>query len=241
MRPADRRLTVRPDRFGSVDLIYGAGRLDRRVEDVEDLLREWRVREADWGELYLEFEPATPPDILLVEDLAVTMLINSRVAGQAAAAVLRHGSSLDLASMPDKPLEETTADERQRLSELIRTMTSWPWVGASLATKTLHKKRPRLVPVLDNQAIFGAYMNPRWPEQRSSMETIKSPVRIHEALDWIAYDLTRSENAESWSALAELAPTRSRIELFDCVWWINFRRLEPVPSPAPTRASSSAE
>lgn len=119
-------------------LTYGAGQLDRRVEGVEDLLREWRVREADWGELYLEFEPSTPPYTLLVEDLAVTMLINSRVAGQAAAAVLRHGSSLDLASMPDKPLEETTTDERQRLSELIGTMTSWPWVGASLATKTLH-------------------------------------------------------------------------------------------------------
>jgi len=221
-----------------VDLIYGAGRLDRRVEGAEDLLREWRVREAEWGELYLEFEPATPPDVLLVEDLAVTMLINSRVAGQAAAAMLRHGASLDLASMPDRPLDETTAGERQQLSELIGTMTSWPWVRASLATKTLHKKRPRLIPVLDNQAIFGAYMNPHWPEQRSSMDTIKSPARIHEALDWIAYDLTRSENADSWSKLAELAPGRSRIELFDCVWWIYFRRLEPVLTPAPSAAAS---
>jgi hypothetical protein len=26
------------------------------------------VREADWGELYLAFEPSTPPDVLLVED-----------------------------------------------------------------------------------------------------------------------------------------------------------------------------
>ena len=42
-----------------MDLIYGAGKLDRRVEGVEDLLREWRVREADWGQLYLEFTPAT--------------------------------------------------------------------------------------------------------------------------------------------------------------------------------------
>lgn len=215
-----------------MELIYGAGKLDRRVEGAEELLREWRVRETDWGELYLEFEPSTPGDVLLVEDLAVTMLINSRVAGQAAAAVLRNGPSLDLASMPDKPLEETTADERQRLAELIGTMTGWPWVGASLATKTLHKKRPHLIPVLDNQAIFGAYMNPRWPEQRSSMETIKATPRIREALDWIAYDLARPENVESWSTLAEIAPHRSRIELFDCVWWIYFRRLEPVQAPA---------
>jgi hypothetical protein len=42
--------------FTFVDLIYGAAKLDRRVEAVEDLLREWRVREADWGQLYLEFK-----------------------------------------------------------------------------------------------------------------------------------------------------------------------------------------
>jgi Family of unknown function (DUF6308) len=223
-----------------VNLIYGAGRLDRRVEAVEELLQEWRVREADWGQLYLEFKPATPPDVLLVEDLAVTMLINSRVAGQAAASVLRNGSSLDLGALPDKPLEETTADERHRVADLIGTMTSWPWVGASLATKTLHKKRPRLIPVLDNQAIFGAYMNPRWPAERSLMDTIKSTARIREALEWIAHDLTRAENAETWLALHEIETERTRIELFDCVWWIYFRRLEPVPStmPAPTPASA---
>ncbi|MBA3366257.1 MAG: hypothetical protein H0U03_10815 [Actinobacteria bacterium] len=160
-----------------MDLIYGAGKLDRRVQAVEDLLREWRVREADWGQLYLEFKPATPPDVLVVEDLAVTMLINSRVAGQAAAAVLANGSSVDLSALPDKPLEETTSDERRQLADMIGTMTSWPWVGASLATKTLHKKRPHLVPVLDNQAIFGAYMNSRWPAERSLMDTIKSTAR----------------------------------------------------------------
>lgn len=222
-----------------VDLIYGAGKLDRCVEAVEDLLREWRVREADWGQLYLEFKPATPPDVLLVEDLAATMLINSRVAGQAAAAVLRNGSSLDLAAFPDKPLEETTAGERSRLADMIGTMTSWPWIGASLATKTLHKKRPHLIPVLDNQAIFGAYMNPRWPGERSSMDTIKSTARIREALEWVACDLTRGENAETWLSLGEMEPERTRIELFDCVWWIYFRRLEPVPSTMPAASAGS--
>jgi len=214
-----------------MDLIYGAGKLDRRVEDVEDLLREWRDGEADWGQLYLEFKPATPPDVLLVEDLAATMLINSRVAGQAATAVYRNGGSLDLASCPDKPLEDTTREERQRLAGLIGTMTSWPWVGASLATKTLHKKRPNLIPILDNQAIFGAYMNPAWPEQRSLAETIKATARINEALDWIHHDLTRPENSESWAALAQQEPERTRIEIFDCAWWMHFRRLEPVAAP----------
>jgi hypothetical protein len=83
-------------------------------------------------------------------------------------------------------------------------------------------------------------MNPRWPSQRSLMDTIKSTARIRDALEWIAHDLTRVENAETWLALHEIEPERTRIELFDCVWWIHFRRLEPVPSamPAPTPASA---
>lgn len=221
-----------------MDLIYGAGKINRLVTDIEQLVQEWRVREADWGQLYLEFEPATLPDRLVVEDLAATMFVNSRVAGQAAAAVHRNAHKLDLRAFPDRPLDQTTPEERDQLAELIGTMTSWPWIGASLATKTLHKKRPQLIPVLDNQAIFGAYMNPRWPEQRSSAETIKATARIREALDWIAVDLTHPENLATWTALHELEPRRSRIELFDMIWWIYFRRVEPVPQPGATSMRS---
>jgi len=213
-----------------VELIFGAGKIDRRVPEVEGLLREWREKERDWGQLYLEYDPVTPRDRLLVEDLAVTMLINSRVAARAATSVYRNGATVDLASLPDKALEETTDEERQLVANVIGTMTSWPWIGASLATKTLHKKRPALIPVLDNQAIFGAYMNPLWPGRRSLTDTIKAMPRIKEALDWIAEDITRPENASVWTRLEAIEPTRSRIELFDMTWWMYFRQVEPVAS-----------
>jgi hypothetical protein len=100
-----------------------------------------------------------------------------------------------------------------------------------LATKTLHKKRPGLIPILDNQAIFGAYMNPLWPGKRSLMDTIKAVPRIKEALDWIAADMTRFENASVWPQLHAIEPERSRIELFDMVWWMYFRQVEPVVVP----------
>jgi hypothetical protein len=212
----------------AMDLIYGAGKLDRRVRDVETLLNAWLEGEKDWGQLYLEYEPLTPRDRLYVEDLAVTMLINSRVAGQAAISVCRNADTVHLASLPEKALGETTEAERELIATVVGTMTSWPWVGASLATKTLHKKRPALVPVLDNQAIFGAYMNPLWPEKPALAETIKAPARIKEALDWIATDLARTENAATWTALEQLQPTRTRIELFDMIWWGYFREVEPV-------------
>jgi hypothetical protein len=206
----------------SIELIFGAGKLDRHVPDVEGLLLDWREKERDFGQLYLEHEPATSRDRVLVEDLAVTMLINSRVDARQAMGVFRNGTTLDLGVLPDKALGETTDGERQVVAEFVGAMTTWPGFGASAATKTLHKKRPALIPVLDNLAIFGAYMNPRWPEKPALTDTIKAVARIKEALDWIAVDVTRPENEPVWERLQEIEPARSRIELFDMVWWMYF-------------------
>ena len=85
-----------------MELVFGAEKIERTVADVEQLVRDWRDKERDWGQLYLEYEPITPNDRLFVEDLAVTMLINSRVAAQAATSVCRNAGTLDLASLPDK-------------------------------------------------------------------------------------------------------------------------------------------
>jgi Family of unknown function (DUF6308) len=205
-----------------MELIFGAGEIDRRVPDVEELLRDWREKEKDFGQLYLEHEPITSPDRVFVEDLAVTMLMNSRVDARQAMGVFRNRATFDLSILPDKALGETTDGQRQVVAGLIGAMTSWPGIGASVATKTLHKKRPALIPVLDNMAIFGAYMYPMWPEKRALADTVKAVPRIKEALDWIAVDVTRSENEAVWERLQEIEPTRSRIELFDMVWWMHF-------------------
>jgi uncharacterized protein DUF6308 len=208
-----------------MELMLGAGKIDRRVVDVEGLLGDWREKEKDFGQLYLEHEPVTSSDRVFVEDLAVTMLINSRVDARQAMGVSRNGATLDLSGLPNKALGQTTDGERQVIAELIGVMTRWPGVGASVATKTLHKKRPALIPVLDNMAIFGAYMYPLWPEKGALAETIKAVPRIREALDWIAVDVTRPENESVWMRLEEIEPERSRIELFDMVWWMHFSPL----------------
>lgn len=150
------------------------------------------------------------------------MLMNSRVAARAATSVCRNGATLDLGSLPDKALEETTDEEREAVAELIGRAASWPGFGASVASKTLHKKRPALIPVLDNMAIFGAYMNPLWPRKPALADTVKTVPRIKEALDWIAADVTRVENEPVLERLQEVEPERSRIELFDMVWWMYF-------------------
>jgi hypothetical protein len=211
-----------------VRLIVGAGKLDRDVDRADELLVSYR---SDDGLRYLDFQPVTPPDRLLPEDLAVTILINSRVGPAAFKSVQDNAHTLDLALLPDKPLEQTSERERQAVAEVTGSLAKWPGFAASIATKVLHKKRFRLIPILDNQAIFGAYMNPRWPEQRSSTESIYAVARIREALDWIYLDLARPENASTWTQLEKIEPRRSRIELFDMVWWMYFRKVEPVTPP----------
>jgi hypothetical protein len=47
-----------------VELTFGAGKIDRRVPEGDSLLRDWREKEKDFGQLYLEHEPVTPPDRL---------------------------------------------------------------------------------------------------------------------------------------------------------------------------------
>lgn len=63
-----------------MSLIYGTARLPRVVEDSEAFLLAYRD---DTGADYLYFEPVTPVDVLYPEDLAVTILVDSRVGPRA--------------------------------------------------------------------------------------------------------------------------------------------------------------
>ena len=146
-------------------LTFGAGHIDRVVYDADELLRQFRT---DTGCDYLDYQPVTPGDKVVLEDLAVTLLVNSQAASRAVRSLRDFGATIDLHKLADKPLEQTTTQERYSLASQIAHIATWPGFGASLATKVLHKKRPDLIPILDNQAIFGAYMSATWPATPAS-------------------------------------------------------------------------
>ncbi len=209
----------------TVRLVLGGGECDRVIENADHLLRQYRD---DTGCYYLDHQPVTPLGQVVPEDLAVTLLVNSQAGWRAFRSLQLHAASLDLSHLPQRPLEQTTIDERTQVKEVIVAMAQWPGFAASVATKVLHKKRPDLIPVLDNQAIFGAYMDHRWPARPAQTESIKDGERILRALNSIAFDLNRMENRQSWHALQEIEPARTRIQLFDSVWWMYFRSTQPV-------------
>jgi hypothetical protein len=205
--------------------LLGGAVVDRLLPSPARFLAAYRE---DEGTRYLNQVPITPADRLLPEDLAVTLLINSQVGYRAYKSVQDLGPALDFSVLPAVTLQDATAAEREAVAGFIAEVAHWSGFATSVATKVLHKKRPGLIPLLDNQAIFGAYMNPKWPTSRSFADSVWDVKLIREALDRIAFDLTRPENMKVWPALGALEPVRSRIELFDMIWWVYFRSLEPV-------------
>jgi hypothetical protein len=209
----------------TISMTVGAGRIDRVIPDAVELLRQYRK---DTGCYYLDYQPITAPDKIVPEDIAVTLLINSQVGWRAFHSLQEHGKPIDLSCLPEKPLEETSPEERRQISAVIATLAQLPGFAASGAKMAHKKKRPDLIPILDNQAIFGAYMNPDWPQKPALSDSIKSQDWICNALDWIAFDLTRPENTNVWGSLLTIEPSRTRIQLFDSIWWMYFRNIQPV-------------
>ncbi|MDP9282010.1 MAG: DUF6308 family protein [Chloroflexota bacterium] len=216
----------------AVTLIYGPAQTQRKVERADALLARFAEADDGRGALYYDL-PVVRSDRVDANDLGVTLLMNSRADGRAFQTLVREAGVIDLSGLPTVTLEQTSADERGRVADLIAQMAGWRAFGASLATKLLHKKRPALIPILDNQAVFGAYMNARWPLDRSRTETIKDRDTIRKALDWIANDLASDANSEAWRKLAVARAAWTRVEIWDAVWWAYFRENEPARPAGP--------
>jgi len=211
------------------------------LDDPLDCLKEFldnteRGAERYAGLIYYGYEPRTPRDVFLAEDVAISLTLNSRASGRAVASVVQYGHTIDPRTLPEKALEETSGPERAQVAELLATVCTWPHIRASTATKILHKKRPALIPVLDNLAIFGAYMKRDWPEVGPSADSIGDKANILQALNSIFADVVRPENTDTWQELQRMDKNRTRIEIFDMVWWIHFKRTEKQRREAAKKA-----
>lgn len=109
-----------------MELVFGAGLHDRVVDQVEDRLAAYRK---DVGISYLDYKPSTPSDHLYPEDLAVTILISSRVGPAAFKSVEAPGASLKFADLPHVTLEDSSDEQRGLVADFITPIPvrhSWP-------------------------------------------------------------------------------------------------------------------
>jgi hypothetical protein len=114
-------------------ITLGGGRLDRQIDEAEGFLAAYR---SDDGLRYLDYQPVSYPDVLVPDDLAVTILINSRVGPAAFKSAQDHGHELALSKLPPTSLEETGDAERQAVAEVVAQMASWPGFAASVAPRS---------------------------------------------------------------------------------------------------------
>jgi hypothetical protein len=140
------------------------GEMCYRLENPADLVRRFieDPAEANSGLLYYTHASQTNPDELCPEDAAIPLLLNAAWHLGPAKTIVRSLMQLQatvcIGMLPNVPFQDTTAEIRDKLASLIHLVSSYPGIKAAVATKILHKKRPNLIPVLDNQSIFGAYM-----------------------------------------------------------------------------------
>src|SRR5438045_709101 len=83
---------------------------DRTILDPVGLLRDLRSDKAlgYTGYLYYDHQPATSGDSLVIEDLGVTVLLNSRAGWRAGKSLVERAGTLDLTSIENVPLEDAT-------------------------------------------------------------------------------------------------------------------------------------
>lgn len=84
----------------------------------------------DIGYFYLDYQPITPPDQVVPEDLAVTLLVNSQAGCKAFHSLMVHGKTIDLAQLPDKSLENTSPEEIEKVAALIAQVAQLPGFAA---------------------------------------------------------------------------------------------------------------
>jgi len=198
----------------------------KHTEPIEIVNAEKEIRyflENDEGKVYYDYKPVTPSDYLYPEDLSITLVLNSMANKNTILSAIKNYKSLKLNALTNKKLVDTNDKDREEIANFIYSITKWPYFSASMVTKVLHKKKPHLIPIMDNQSIFGAYMNPHWPKDKARSDSVNDRETILETINCIYSDITSEVNLEAFQKLNNLFPQYTIIEIFDMIWWVYFK------------------
>lgn len=158
------------------------------------------------------------------EAFTLSALIVGGHVGRRARSFHESVASLDLGHVPGTPLADTTETEREALAAAIATVGQWDGFAASSASKLLHPARPRSIPVLDREAIGGAYARAHWTGGKASSRSILY-AELPAVLNVFHGDLTSQGNEASWAVLERHTNRQfTRLQLLDMVWWVHYRR-----------------
>lgn len=174
------------------------------------------------GPTYYRYVPVTPADELSLEDLALCVLLEGRPSSRAARRLAELSAvDRDLSDVPSVELHLTTDEERGLIVEAIMRIVRLDGFASSLSTKLLHKKRPRTIPVLDNQAIYATMLSTTWHGASGLPRgsSVRARSKIANGLDQVYRVVADERNAPTFKALENAYSDLSRIQILDKVWW----------------------
>ena len=201
--------------------------------------------------MYLD--TASGPDAVSIADVGTSLLMNARADSASARTVCSHGQAMGagLAVIPHGvSLEDESAPSHfDAICDLIALMTSIgrdraPYkadplptgIGISIATKIAHRKRPALIPIFDNDAIFTLFL--REPQAQNAVGEASRPF-VMRGLDAIRNALIDPQSELAWAEIARVEPRWTRLECFDAVWWVHSeparRKLRQAREKRPVR------
>jgi len=174
------------------------------------------------GPSYYRYVPVTPADELSLEDLALCVLLEGQPSSGAARELAELAAAdRDLSGVPTTELHLTSDVERGRIIDTVMRVVQLKGFASSLATKLLHKKRPRTIPILDNEAIYGTMLSGTWRagDRPTRGGSVTARSRIEEALGRIFEVVADEQNAATFRALEAEHSGLSRIQILDKAWW----------------------
>jgi hypothetical protein len=136
-----------------------------------------------------------------------------------------------LDALPGYALEDSDDGDRRAVCDFICTVIAW------LARRLRRHEGPpqeatALIPILDNEAIFGAYKSPNLagPASLDAQRLLPEPDPRGARLDLVRPHPS-GEPRRVAGAGTGAHPARTRIGLFDMAWWMHFRSVQPVLWP----------
>ena len=192
---------------------------DIRVVDPSSLIDWYHSGAVKQGPMYYCTWPVEKPHLIEFGDLAWRVLLAGRPSPISAESLLER-APIDIKEVPTAPLHELDEGQQERVIDVIVEIASLRGFRSALASKILHPKRRASVPVLDNQAIYGALTDPHWrPGKAPRNSGTRRRTAIAEALHSVCAAVARNENVVGWGKLEAQYPGLERIELFDMCWW----------------------
>lgn len=187
----------------------------------------WYRCEVAFGPMYYD-TPAPRADVLDASDLAFGTLLGAwggRLMRRIEAfKTAGNSSQLEIDDVPNSPLQRCSEDQLRAIADgLFDRAAAWDGFGVSTVSKVVHRRRRDTVPILDRQAISGAYMSTSWTPGDSHQGHSPSRAQVFETIAAIAADLKATDNESSWNAAEVAWPTLTRVEQFDVLWWSIWR------------------